>query len=299
MFTIGTRGSELAMWQANYVADLLGRDRARIEVIKTQGDKIQNVSFDKMEGKGFFTKEIEDALLDNRIDIAVHSMKDLPTEEVEGLVVAAITVREDPSDTLVVKQNSFREGHGFPLHEGAVVGTSSLRRMAQLKHVMPSLVVEPIRGNVTTRLRKLREGQFDAIVLATAGIKRIEVDLSQLVKYVLPYSFFIPAPGQGALAIQVRKGDEDVIEAVTGFNHRETVLTVSSERFFLQRFGGGCHIPVGAYAYMNMQNIHLTGVVAATDGSKLLRKTVTGDDPQQLGIELAEQMKQEGADGLI
>jgi len=299
MFTIGTRGSELAMWQANYVADLLGRDRARIEVIKTQGDKIQNVSFDKMEGKGFFTKEIEDALLDNRIDIAVHSMKDLPTEEVDGLVVAAITVREDPSDTLVVKQNSFREGHGFPLREGAVVGTSSLRRMAQLKHVMPSLVVEPIRGNVTTRLRKLREGQFDAIVLATAGIKRIEVDLSGLVKYVLPYSFFIPAPGQGALAIQVRRGDERVIEAVTGFNHRETVLTVSSERHFLQRFGGGCHIPVGAYAYMNMRNIHLTGVVAATDGSKLLRKTVTGDDPQQLGIELAEQMKQEGADGLI
>jgi len=299
MLTIGTRGSELAMWQASYVADLLGRDRARIEVIKTQGDKIQNVSFDKMEGKGFFTKEIEDALLDNRIDIAVHSMKDLPTEEVEGLVVAAITVREDPSDTLIVKRDSFRDDHYFPLHEGALVGTSSLRRMAQLKHLMPSLEVEPIRGNVTTRLRKLREGQFDAIILATAGIKRIEVDLDGLIPRAMPYSYFIPSPGQGALAIQVRRGDSDVIDAVKDFNHRETVLAVSAERYFLQRFGGGCHIPLGAYAYLNMDKIHLTGVVAATDGSRLLRETVVGDDPEQLGFDLARQMKKEGADSLI
>jgi hydroxymethylbilane synthase len=296
---IGTRGSELALWQANYVRTILGEDTAEIIVIKTQGDKIQNVSFDKMEGKGFFTKEIEDSLIAGDIDLAVHSMKDLPTEIVPELIIAAIPERENPSDILLVKKGSFNRNRYIPLFDSAVIGTSSLRRAAQMRHENSSFSVEPIRGNVNTRLRKLREGQFDAIILAYAGLKRINIDISDLVAHVLPYSFFLPSPAQGALALQIRKDDTMLYEMLQPLTDSATATAVESERSFLRHFGGGCHIPIGALAYIERNIIHLTGMVAAQDGSRLIRKSVEGDDPRLLGETLARMLKKEGAEELL
>lgn len=299
MIRIGTRGSELALWQAGYIADLIGRDRTEIVVIKTKGDKIQNLSFDKMEGKGFFTKEIENALLKKKIDVAVHSMKDLPTDEVPGLMVAAVTEREDPSDLLLIRRECYNPGGALPLFENAVVGTSSLRRVAQLRHLMSSIRVEPLRGNVTTRVRKLREQQFDAIVLAKAGVQRLGIDLESLEVFELPLRLFLPAPAQGALAIQIRADEGELEERLKKLNHRDTDRSVSAERFFLKFFGGGCHIPLGALARIEDERIHLEGVVASVDGRSVIRKSVWGREPHVLGEELAHYMKEEGADSFI
>jgi hydroxymethylbilane synthase len=299
MIRIGTRGSELALWQAGHIADLIGRDRTEIVVIKTKGDRIQNLSFDKMEGKGFFTKEIEDALLKGKIDVAVHSMKDLPTDEVPGLKVAAVTEREDPSDLLLIRSECHNPDDSLPLFDGAVVGTSSLRRVAQLRHLMGSIRVEPLRGNVTTRVRKLREQQFDAIVLAKAGVQRLGIDLESLEVFELPLRLFLPAPAQGALAIQIRAEDGELEERLKKLNHRDTDRSVSAERFFLKYFGGGCHIPLGAIARIEGERIHLEGVVASVDGKSAIRKSVWGREPHVLGEEMAHYMKEEGADRFI
>jgi hydroxymethylbilane synthase len=299
MIKIGTRGSKLALWQAGYISELLGKDITETIVIKTKGDKIQNVSFDKMEGKGFFTKEIEDALLDCRIDAAVHSMKDLPTENTPGLMIAAVTVREDPSDVLLVRNGRYNDKSLLPLFEGGIVGTSSLRRASQLRMLSKSIVIRPLRGNVTTRIKKLREGKFDAIVVARAGLNRLKIQTYDLIEYPLPYSFFLPAPAQGALAIQIRSGDSELFEQIKKLNHRDTEITVSAERFFLKHFGGGCHIPLGAFAFMEKGSIHLSGVIASVDGSRSIRKIVTGSDPEDVGMRLARQMKDEGADRLL
>ncbi len=296
---IGTRGSELALWQANYTADLIGRDKTEIIIIKTRGDRIQNVSFDKMEGKGFFTKEIEEALLDRRIDIAVHSMKDLPTENTPGLSVAAVMKREDPSDVLLVRNESVVRGGVLPLRAGATVGTSSLRRAAQLKFLMNSLNIAPLRGNVTTRVRRLREGRFDAIVLARAGLKRLEIEAANCEAAPLPVSSFLPAPAQGALALQTRDDDAVLRETLRALNDEETELAVTAERSFLERFGGGCHIPLGALGRVADGEIHLSGVVASTDGRTLMRKSISGHDPRAIGAALADQFKREGADTLL
>ncbi len=299
MIRIGTRGSELALWQANHVADLVGKERSRIVVIKTKGDRIQNVSFDKMEGKGFFTKEIEDALLSGDVDAAVHSMKDLPTEHAPGLVIAAVIRREDPSDVLLVRTERYLEGNALPLADGAIVGTSSLRRAAQLRNIMPSIEIRPLRGNVTTRIRRLREGNFDAIVLARAGLARLVIDTFGLVEFTLPYSYFLPAPAQGALAVQVREGDEAVYEIMRGLNDPETEESVAAERCFLERFGGGCHVPLGALAYRSGDALHLSGLVASIDGRRLIRRSIDGGDPALIGERLAELLKKEGADSLL
>lgn len=299
MIRIGTRGSDLALWQANYIADLIGRDRTEIIIIKTKGDKIQNVSFDKMEGKGFFTKELEDALFEKEVDLAVHSMKDLPTDEVPGLKIAAITKRENPSDVMLIRKECFNENNFIPLFDGANIGTSSLRRVSQIKSVMNSLNVIPLRGNVPTRIKRLLEERFDAIILAAAGIKRLDVDLSNLVSFTLPYSYFLPAPSQGALAIQIRENDVQLESILSEHNDSETELVVTAERSFLKHFGGGCHIPLGALAYVNSDNIHLSGVIASIDGKKLIRETVIGTDPGVLGKELSTLMKKKGADGLL
>lgn len=296
---IGTRGSDLALWQANHVADLIGRDRARIVVIKTKGDRIQNVSFDKMEGKGFFTKEIEDALLGREIDVAVHSMKDLPTEHTHGLTIAAVIKREDPSDVLLVRAERYLEGNDLPLADGAIVGTSSLRRAAQLRNIMPSLEIRPLRGNVPTRIRRLREGRFDAIVLARAGMARLGLDTYGLVEFTLPYSYFLPAPAQGALAVQVRADDGELYDIVSGLNDPETEASVEAERRFLEHFGGGCHVPLGALAYRSGDVLHLSGLVASVDGKRLIRKSIDGGDPALVGRRLAEMLKEEGADALL
>jgi hydroxymethylbilane synthase len=299
MIRIGTRGSELALWQAGHVADLIGRKRTEIVVIKTKGDRVQNLTFDKMEGKGFFTKEIEDALLKGRIDVAVHSMKDLPTDDVPGLKIVAVTGRDDPSDLLLIRWECYNPDNSLPLFDGAAVGTSSLRRAAQLRHLMDSIRIMPLRGNVTTRVRKLREKQFDAIVLAKAGVQRLKIDLDGLRVYVLPLELFLPAPAQGALAIQIRADDGVLEEQLKMLNHRDTDLAVSAERFFLKYFGGGCHIPLGAHAHIEGEIIHLEGVVASLDGKSVIRKSMWGREPSSLGEELAHHMKEEGADRFI
>jgi hydroxymethylbilane synthase len=296
---IGTRGSQLALWQAEHVAELLGKERTEIVIIKTQGDQILNVSFDKMEGKGFFTKEIEAALLDNRIDLAVHSLKDLPTESVPELTVAAIPVREEPSDVLLIRKESYEDTGDFPVKKGAVVGTSSLRRLAQLKYRRNDLEIKALRGNVNTRLRKLNEGEYDAIVLAYAGMKRVDLDTEGLEVFTIPYEIFLPAPAQGALGLQTRRDDHETIKAVEHLNHDDTLRAVTAERSFLHHFGGGCHIPLGALAVIENEEIYMQGVVASTDGRTALKDSIRGIDPEAIGLELAKKLKDEGADTLL
>jgi hydroxymethylbilane synthase len=296
---IGTRGSDLALWQAEYVSGLIGRQQTEIIIIKTQGDIIQNVSFEKMEGKGFFTKEIENALLEKSIDVAVHSLKDLPTDSIPELCVAAIPVREKPSDVLLIRPEALDANRILLLREHAVVGTSSVRRLAQLKHADPAIEVQPLRGNVNTRLRKLREGRYDAIMLAYAGIARLKLDIAAFQMYELPFDIFLPAPAQGALGLQVRTDDEHARSVIRKLNHEGTELAVTAEREFLKHFGGGCHIPLGALATITAGRIHLTGVIAATDGSKTMRQSVSGTDPEQIGAELARILKEQGAAELL
>lgn len=288
------------MWQARFVADFFGPGRSEIIVIKTQGDAIQNLSFDKMEGKGFFTREIEQALLDNAIDLAVHSLKDLPTENPPGLIIAAVPEREDPADRLLVSPAARDEHNVFCLREGAVVGTSSLRRMAQLKCARPDVIVEPLRGNVNTRVRRLREERFDAIVMAAAAMRRIELDVGDLHCVQLDTADFIPAPAQGALGLQAREGDIETLRAVAPLNHAETARLVAAERAFLKHFGGGCHIPLGALAVLEpCGTMRLRGIVAATDGSVAFRGEIVDTDPEQAGLRLAELLKDQGACRII
>ncbi len=296
---IGTRGSELALWQARHIAGLLGEGKTKIVVIRTKGDKIKNVSFDKMEGKGFFTKEIEEALLERRIDLAVHSMKDIPTETTPGLAIAAVLPREDPSDVLLIRRERCASGGFFPLREGSVVGTSSPRRAAQILNIMASLSLKPLRGNVTTRIRRLREGAFDALILARAGIKRLRLDMSEFVDYTLPYSFFLPAPAQGALAVQTRDDDAELRAALARFDHEETRRAVTAERAFLERFGGGCHVPLGALAHVVRGSVRLSGAVASADGARLIRMRAEGEDPAAVGKRLAELFRERGADRML
>ena len=298
MIKLGTRGSDLALWQANYVAALIGKDNVEIKIIKTKGDRIQNVSFDKMEGKAFFTKEIEDALLNREIDLAVHSMKDLPTEDTKGLIIGAVIKREDPADLLIIRDEAYRNDNILNLKADARVGTSSLRRMAQVKNIMSTLEVLPLRGNVPTRVKKLRGGDFDAIIIAKAGIKRLEIDLEDFRSMTLPFSFFLPSPSQGALAVQIRDND-NITGLVKELNHTDTEKAVIAERSFLKHFGGGCHVPIGALAYLNEGIIHLTGSVTSTDGEKTLRSEISGSDPEILGEKLAVNLKSKGADKLL
>jgi hydroxymethylbilane synthase len=299
LIRIGTRGSDLALWQANHVADLIGTEKTGIKIIKTKGDKLQNTSFDKIEGKAFFTKEIEDALLTEEIDIAVHSLKDLPTEDTKKLTIAAILRREDPSDILLIRNECYNSDNFLNLYDKAIVGTSSSRRAAQIKNVISSLEVMPLRGNVPTRIQKLREGQFDAIIIAKAGINRLNPDLNDLKSLTLPFSFFLPSPSQGALAIQVRDDENDLKEFLKSFSDIETEKTVTAERSFLKHFGGGCHIPLGAFAYIVDGNIHLSGSITSADGKNSIRGNIIGNEPALLGKQLAELLKAKGADKLL
>lgn len=293
---IGTRGSELALWQAKFIASLIGEDKTELIIIKTEGDRIQNVSFNKMEGKGFFTKEIEEALLTDKIDLAVHSLKDLPTEDVKGLRLAAIPERGDFHDMIIMHPDAYEKRNGINIKSGSMIGTSSVRRMAQLKAFDPTLRVEALRGNVNTRLRKLREGEYDAIVMAKAAVDRIKLDLSGLLVHVLDNDIFLPAPAQGALGLQVRSDDEYTYNIVRRLNHPETEAVVTAERSFLRNFGGGCHIPLGAYAVLSGDEIILDGVIASVDGSFSARESARGSDPVKVGAELAAKIKKLGAE---
>jgi hydroxymethylbilane synthase len=283
---IGSRGSPLALWQSRWVAAELEKlgIATTIEIIKTTGDKITDVALSKAGTKGLFTKELEEALLDGRIDLAVHSLKDMPTELPAGLILAATPVREDPRDALV----------GSPLArlpEGARVGTSSLRRMAQLKDLRPDLVIESIRGNVDTRLRKLDEGQFDAILLAAAGLNRL--GLSERIAELLPAEVMCPAVGQGALAIETR--DED--SPARALDDRATRVAVTAERAVLAGLGGGCQVPIGAHAWLEGETLHLRAAVIAPGGGQPLIRTAQGPaaEAQALGEALAGELLASGA----
>jgi hydroxymethylbilane synthase len=292
---IGSRGSQLALWQANYISSLL-RERGHeveIEIIKTTGDKITDVSLAQVGTKGMFTKEIEDALAEGQVDVAVHSLKDLPTQLPPGFELVAITTRVNPRDVfLSVKYDSVNA-----LPKGARVGTSSLRRQAQLKVVRPDLVIHALRGNVDTRVRKLEEGEYDAIILAAAGLTRL--GKTQQVREVLSEEFMCPAAGQGALGIEIRAGDEEVRKHLAFLDDPAARAATTCERALLHKLGGGCQVPIGAFAEMREGLLHLTAIVAQPDGSTILRETQSGSDPIALGETVGDNLLQRGATRIL
>lgn len=246
---IGTRGSELALWQANYIKTELEKigQEVELKIITTKGDAIQHLSFDKIEGKGFFTKELEDALLKGEIDMAVHSMKDLPTTQPEGLKIAAVSYRDLPEDWLIIRKDALENGKILNLKAAPVVGTSSARRKAQIRAIRPDTEIKDIRGNVPTRLEKLRRGDFDAILLAAAGLNRLNIDLSDF--QVLKFSprEFVPAPAQGVLALQIREEDKLLYAELRQLHNDDTLSCTNVERKVLKLYQGGCHLPLGVY----------------------------------------------------
>lgn len=283
---IGSRGSQLALWQASHIAALL---RARgceveIETIHTTGDKIIDVALARVGAKsgltkGVFTKEIEEALAAGRVDLAVHSLKDVPTELADGFELAAITKREDPRDAFC----SLHFARIDDLFPGARVGTSSLRRQAQLKAIRPDLELHSLRGNVDTRLRKLEQGEYDAVILAAAGLKRL--GKTESIRQIIPVEIMCPAAGQGALAIEIRASDSATREQIGFLDDPSARATTTCERALLDRLGGGCQVPIGALAQMKDGKLHLESMVAAPDGAIVLRDSRDGDDPVTLGRE--------------
>ncbi|HEY3972225.1 MAG TPA: hydroxymethylbilane synthase [Candidatus Sulfotelmatobacter sp.] len=308
---IGSRGSQLALWQANHISALLrGRGReieieieVEIEIIHTTGDKITDVPLAMVGtkgglGKGIFTKEIEEALAAGRVDLAVHSLKDLPTELAPGFEIAAITKREDPRDAFCSRHYaSFQE-----LPQRARIGTSSLRRQAQLKAVRPDLDIHPLRGNVDTRLRKLEQGEYDAIILASAGLKRL--GKTDLVRQIIPVEIMCPAAGQGALGIEIRQGDTATCQHLEFLNDPAARAATTCERALLNSLGGGCQVPIGAFAELRVDEnkhsrLHLESIVADPDGSKVLRDSRDGDDPETLGNAAATALLARGGDQIL
>ncbi|MEK6321847.1 MAG: hydroxymethylbilane synthase [Acidobacteriota bacterium] len=300
--TIGTRGSLLALWQTNWVKAQIEKRHPGIEVeirvISTKGDRVLDVSLPKLgeQGKGLFTKELEDAIFDHRVDLAVHSLKDLPTELPAGLHIGAICEREDARDALVARGAIKSVGE---LPQRAVIGTSSLRRQAQLLAVRPDLVIEPIRGNVDTRLRKLDEGAFDAIVLAAAGLHRLG-HADRITEY-LSEELMLPAVGQGALAIETRADDSRIDEIIHALDHQATRLACRSERAFLKGLGGGCLVPIAAHATIDDDVMTLSGLVASPDGSELVRdqRSSLSRDADLLGRQLADELLARGAGRIL
>ncbi len=266
---LGTRGSALALWQANHISRTISGQfglECSIEIIKTAGDRIQDVAFRKMEGKGFFTKELQEALLDDRVDLVVHSLKDLPTEEPNGLEVVAIPERANPADLLLARPGFIDSGGDNPLElpDGTVFGTSSLRRASQALAHSPGISIIALRGNVTTRLRKLQDGDYDAILLAAAGVERLELPLGDIESAVLPPEVMLPAPGQGALAIECR-ADDPRTRILRDLNDEIVARCVSSERALLALLGGGCHLPLGCLATQDDTGLRLQAVLGDID----------------------------------
>lgn len=305
---VGTRQSALALTQTGQVVEHLRKlcedhgieAEFELKKIVTRGDRILDVTLSKVGGKGLFVKEIEQALMDGEIDLAVHSMKDMPFELPAGLTVGAVPKREDPRDCLIM-----REGYGIDdLPQGAKVGTSSLRRASQLQHYRPDLKIEPVRGNIDSRLRKLETEGFDAILLAGAGLHRI--GWSDRISAYLEPELCLPAVGQGALCIECRDNDPFILELLSKYRHEETAIAVAAERSFLGRLNGGCQVPIGAYAKLTGEmgrdgrpQIELTGMVGSPDGSKILKDTQRGTDPEALGMGLAESLIAKGAAELL
>ena len=296
---IGTRGSQLALFQANWVKDQLSRNYPDLNVtltkIKTTGDKIQDVPLAKIGGKGLFVKEIEESLLQKKIDLAVHSIKDVPTEFPPGLHLSVITKREDPRDVLISgKETTLRD-----LPPGARIGTSSLRRQAQLLHFRKDLELVPLRGNLDTRLKKLDALNLDGIVLALAGVKRLS--LEKRITEVIPPEISLPAIGQGALGIETRMNDEAVEARIRFLNDRDSSVAVTAERAFLRKLEGGCQVPIAAYARPLGAVLQMDGLVGTTDGKRLIRHHVEGpvENAESLGVELAEVLLSRGAKEIL
>lgn len=296
---IATRKSALALWQAEFVKAELERFHPDLTVelvpMSTQGDIILDTPLAKIGGKGLFVKELEQAMLDGRADIAVHSMKDVPVEFPEGLELNTICEREDPRDAFV--SNKYKSLDELP--QGAVVGTSSLRRQCQVRALRPDLDIRDLRGNVNTRLAKLDNGDYDAIILAAAGLLRLEMP-ERIADFIEPETS-LPANGQGAVGIECRSDDERVKALLAPLEHTETRIRVLAERAMNRRLEGGCQVPIGAYALVNGEQVHIRGLVGAVDGSEILRDEVSGsvENAEQLGIQLAEQLLAQGADKIL
>ncbi len=291
---IATRGSKLALWQANHVKAVLERENPGLEVellvLKTKGDKILDVALAKVGGKGLFVKEIEEALLDGRAEIAVHSMKDVPTDLPTELELAATDVREDVRDALFT-----REANGLDdLPQGAKVGTSSLRRQAQLLHRRPDLEIVSIRGNVETRLRKLQDENLDAVVLAAAGVKRL--GYADRVTEYLPVEVSLPATCQGSLGIQIRRDDDRTRKLIEVFVHRPTAVAVAAERAFLKTLEGGCQVPIAGLAIVEGGRVKMEGLVGSVDGKRIIRERIEGpeEEAEKLGVQLATVILERG-----
>jgi hydroxymethylbilane synthase len=297
--TIGTRGSQLALWQANWVKAAIRANHpdasVELAIIKTRGDKILDVPLAKVGGKGLFVKEIEEALLDGRIDLAVHSMKDMPAQIPGGLCIGAIPEREEPRDVLITRS-------GRPLDDlkpGARVGTSSLRRSAQLLYARPDVDIVPLRGNLDTRLRKLESESLDAIVLAAAGVRRL--GLAHRITQVLDESIMLPAVGQGALCIEIREADPRITPLVGELDDRATRLVVMGERAFLDRLEGGCQVPIAGHGHLDEGGYSLTGLVCDVDGTHRIKETRTGpaENSERIGLELADALLAKGAGKIL
>ena len=296
---LGTRGSKLAVHQSQWVQarlqELAPGLTISLQRIQTSGDKILGVPLAKIGGKGLFVKEIGDALLSKEIDLAVHSMKDVPTALPEGLDILCVPPREDPRDALITRDGCRLD----QLKPGARIGTSSLRRQAQLLHYRPDFTIEMLRGNLDTRLRKLREGQFDAIVLAAAGLRRLAWD-AEITEY-LPVHLSLPAIAQGALGIEARSDDTFVRELLSRFEHRPTRITVTAERALLHRLEGGCQVPIAAHAELDGDRLTVDGLVASVDGRRVIRHQIQGpaSEAQALGTKLAERLLADGGDVIL
>jgi hydroxymethylbilane synthase len=292
---IGSRGSKLALWQANWVRNQLaaGGHVVEIRIIKTTGDKLANILPAQSGTKGLFIKEIEEALLAREVDVAVHSLKDLPTELPEGLCVAAVPRRDDARDVLVASEACTE------LNPGTRVGTSSLRRQVQLRHLRQDLELVLMRGNLDTRLRKLDGGDCDALVLAAAGMHRLQLD--QRIRQYFAVEQICPAVGQGALAIEIRENDDLMRSAVAPLDDPATHRAIRAERAALRQLGGGCQAPIAAYARLEDGKLHLAGMVARSDGSGLLRSAAAGpaSDPEGVGTALAEDLLHRGARAIL
>jgi hydroxymethylbilane synthase len=296
---IGTRGSKLAVVQCEWVRERIGSINPAVEVelvrIKTTGDRVLDSPLSKIGGKGLFVKEIEEALLEGRVDLAVHSMKDVPAELPDGLILTSFPKREDPHDVLISNGN-------LPLSEipeGGRLGTSSLRRAAQVLHLRPDLEVIPLRGNVDTRLKKLKRGDFDAVILAAAGLNRL--GFTEEISQILATADVLPAIGQGALGLEVREDDSTVIDLLAAMNHPPTEMAVTAERAFLQRLEGGCQVPIAGLARLDGDALILEGMVAELDGSRLLRDKIRGVEEQaaEMGVSLAGRLIDAGAGEIL
>jgi len=290
---IGTRGSQLALWQAEFTRQQLAGNgiASELVIIKTEGDAIQHLSFDKIEGKGFFTKEIEDHLLSGDVDMAVHSMKDLPTTQPDGLVVGAVSYRENPSDWLIIRKEEVDATGLLKLKNNAIVGTSSARRKAQLLDVRPDVQLKDLRGNVLTRLDKLRQGQYDAIILAAAGLIRLAPDTSGLEILQLNSKEFVPAPAQGVLAFQCRYDDIETRRVLKKLHHPEVSACTNIERKVLHLAGGGCHMPLGVYCEQDeLGNYHVWAAIADAWNAPLRRAQLSSGTSLNLAEKVLEKL---------